>query len=98
MAFRPDPSGAGLGGLDRRDFTRLAAMADQWWNTSTYTHVLLIPAILAWLVWQRRDQARIIMPVCWLPGLAFYLGAALVWVLGTLAGVAEVAQFGAVGC
>jgi exosortase len=74
-----------------------AAMADQWWNTSTYTHVLLIPAILAWLVWQRRDQARIIMPVCWLPGLAFYLGAALVWVLGTLAGVAEVAQFGAVG-
>lgn len=78
-------------------FSDWTAMADQWWNTSTYTHVLLIPVVLAWLVWQRRGQARIIQPGCWLPGLALFLGAALVWVLGTLAGVAEVAQFGAVG-
>jgi hypothetical protein len=29
------------------------AMADQWWNISTYTHVLLIPVILGWQVWHR---------------------------------------------
>lgn len=78
-------------------FADWQAMADQWWTISTYTHVLLVPAILAWLVWQRWDQARIIQPVCWLPGLGLYLAAALVWVLGVLGGVAEVAQAGAVG-
>ena len=27
-----------------------AKMFGQWWNSSTYNHVLLVPAILAWLV------------------------------------------------
>jgi exosortase A len=73
------------------------AMADQWWNSSTYTHVLLIPAILAWQVWMRWGQARVIEPGCWFPGLGLFFCAALLWVLGTLASVAEVAQAGAVG-
>ncbi|WP_295530879.1 archaeosortase/exosortase family protein [Novosphingobium sp. Chol11] len=32
-------------------------MAAQWWDSSTYNHVLLIPLILAWLVAQRLDVA-----------------------------------------
>ena len=30
-----------------------AAMARQWWDISTYNHIVLIPIILMWLVWQR---------------------------------------------
>jgi exosortase A len=72
------------------------AMAGQWWNISTYAHVILIPAILGWQVWHRWPQARILQPVCWFPGLGLFLLAVLGWVLGTLAGVAEAAQAGAV--
>lgn len=72
------------------------AMGHQWWTISTYAHVLLVPLILAWQVWHRWPQARLVEPVAWLPGLALYTLAVLGWVLGTLAGVAEVAQAGAV--
>jgi exosortase A len=72
-----------------------AAMADQWWNISTYAHVLLIPFILGWQVWHRWPQAKRLEPLCWFPGMGLYMLAVLVWVLGRLAGVAEVAQAGA---
>ena len=72
------------------------AMAEQWWTISTYAHVLLIPAILGWQVWHRWPQARVLQPLCWFPGLGLFVGAVLLWVLGTLAGVAEAAQAGAV--
>ena len=29
------------------------AMADQWWNSASYTHILVVPAILVWLVAMR---------------------------------------------
>ena len=32
------------------------AMASQWWDISTYNHILLIPLIIVWLVWQRLGQ------------------------------------------
>ncbi|WP_343612624.1 exosortase A [Novosphingobium sp.] len=73
------------------------AMADQWWNISTYTHVLLIPLILGWQVWHRWSEAKQLRPACWWPGLILLLLAALVWVAGRLANLAELAQFGAVG-
>ena len=47
-----------------------AAMAGQWWNTSTYNHILLIPAILVWLVHQRSGELAKIAPGHWWPGLA----------------------------
>lgn len=71
-------------------------MADQWWNISTYAHVLLVPPILLWQVWNRWPQARGLEPLCWFPGMGLFMGAALLWVLGTLGSVAELAQFGAV--
>jgi hypothetical protein len=36
---------AGLLVLTVRDW---AEMAGQWWNASTYNHILLIPLVLAW--------------------------------------------------
>ena len=35
-----------------------AEMAVQWWNISTYNHILFIPPIVAWLVWLRRTELQ----------------------------------------
>lgn len=61
-----------------------------WWNNSTFGHCLLIPAILAWLVWQRCDGLARMTPRPWLPGVGLILGAGVLWLLGELAGVALV--------
>lgn len=79
--------------LFRSDWT---AMADQWWNISTYNHILLIPAIIAWLVWQRRGQLAHLQPANWWPGLVFFAGAMMLWLLGSFAGLAIIRQLGAV--
>lgn len=73
------------------------AMAGQWWNSSTYNHILLIPAIVAWLVVQRAAQLLPIEPEGWWPGLVLVAGAALLWSLGAFAGLSIARQYGAVG-
>ncbi|MFM5932372.1 MAG: exosortase A [Novosphingobium sp.] len=69
-----------------------AAMADQWWNISTYTHVLLIPPILGWLVAQRWPQLREITPSGWRGGIWLFAGAAMLWVLGAFSGFSLIRQ------
>ncbi len=61
-----------------------------WWDNSTFGHCLLIPAILAWLVWQRREGLARLAPRPWLPGVALMLASGLLWLLGEFAGVALV--------
>ncbi|MEO6717217.1 MAG: exosortase A [Novosphingobium sp.] len=79
--------------LLRADWT---AMADQWWNISTYNHVLLIPPIIAWLVWQRLDQLGQLQCTNWWPGLMLFASSMLLWLLGAFAGLAIIRQVGAV--
>ena len=83
----------GLIALFVRDW---AAMAAQWWGSSTYNHVLLVPAIVAWLVALRRVELARLNPSPWWPGLVVVAGAALVWVLGSFAGLSLARQLGAV--
>lgn len=73
-----------------------AAMAGQWWNSSTYTHILVVPAIVAWLVWTRARQLSRLTPRAWWPGLVCFAAAALLWLLGQLAGFSLASQAGAV--
>ena len=72
------------------------AMAGQWWDTSTYNHVLLVPAILVWLVALRRRELARLVPHAWWPGLILVAGAVLLWVLGSFAGLSLARQLGAV--
>ncbi|MBW8753139.1 MAG: archaeosortase/exosortase family protein, partial [Sphingomonadales bacterium] len=72
------------------------AMADQWWNISTYNHILLVPAILAWLVQERLPQLARLTPQAWWPGLVLAAGAGFLWVLGEFAGLSIARQLGAV--
>jgi exosortase A len=71
-------------------------MANQWWNISTYNHVLLVPPILIWLVRLRWPELRTMRPqACWPPFLWFAAGL-LAWASGAAAGVNTVGQLGAV--
>lgn len=73
-----------------------AAMASQWWDSSTYNHVLVVPAILAWLVWQRAPQLARLTPQAWWPGVGLTAGALFVWLLGDISGTATLNQLGVV--
>lgn len=73
-----------------------AAMADQWWNTATYNHILLVPLILAWMVWQRRAELVKLTPEAWWPGLLPVGGAAIIWLLGAVSGLDFARQAGLV--
>lgn len=72
------------------------AMAAQWWDISTYNHVLLIPMILAWLVWLRAADLAKLEPRCWLPGGLVVALASFLWLLGSFAGLTIARQAGAV--
>ena len=65
-----------------------AHMATIWWTSSTFNHVLLIPPILAWLVWQRRSELAQLTPSAWWPPLAAVALGAFAWLLGDAAGLA----------
>ncbi|RPF72585.1 exosortase A [Aurantiacibacter spongiae] len=84
---------ASLLNLFGRDWT---AMVDQWWNSSTYNHILLVPGIVAWLVWQRLPELAKLAPQAWWPGLFAMAGALFVWVLGNISGFNTASQLGAV--
>lgn len=71
-------------------------MFGQWWDSSTYNHILLIPAILGWLVWLRLPQLGQLRPVPWWPAMLLVAGALLLWVLGSFAGFDLFRQAGAV--
>ncbi|MFZ5609476.1 MAG: exosortase A [Pseudomonadota bacterium] len=74
----------------------LSSMVGTWWNSVTFNHILLVPAILAWLVWQRRGVLAAVRPRPWAPGLIGVAAAGGVWFLGRIGDVNVVQQFGLV--
>ncbi|RJF91420.1 exosortase A [Sphingomonas cavernae] len=79
--------------LFARDTVDIASI---WWNSSTFGHCLLIPPILAWLVWQRWPDLLALVPCGWAWGLVPVAGGALGWLLGDAAGVALARHLGLV--
>lgn len=76
-------------------FWREAAdVAGIWWNSSTFTHCLLIVPMIGWLVSQRVALLRPLTPVYWWPALLWMAGAGLVWLVGEAAGVGLFRQLG----
>jgi len=76
-------------------FWREAAdVAGIWWNSSTFTHCLLIVPMIGWLVSQRVALLRPLTPVFWWPALIWMAGAGLVWLVGEAAGVGLFRQLG----
>ena len=71
-------------------------MAHQWWDASTYNHILLVPPILAWLVRLRWPELVRLRPQLWWPALALLAGGFLAWRAGTSLGINTLSQLGAV--
>lgn len=73
--------------LFRRDFEHLYGI---WTGSDTYGHCILIPPIIGWLIWQRREGLAKLAPKPFLPALGAMFGCGLLWLLGEMAGVALV--------
>lgn len=73
-----------------------ADMASIWWNSSTFTHCLLMVPMIGWLVSQRVDPLRPLVPAFWWPALVWMAGGGLVWLVGEAAGVGLFRQLGLV--
>jgi exosortase A len=71
-------------------------MALQWWDSSTYNHVLLVPPIIAWLVSLRTRELVRLTPSGWWPALLPFAGACFLWLLGDFAGLSLARQLAVV--
>lgn len=71
-------------------------MAGQWWDSSTYNHILLVPPIIGWLASQRVAATWSQKPCGWWPGLVVFAGAAFLWMLGDFAGLSIARQLAVV--
>ncbi len=72
-------------------------MLHQWWNIDTYSHILLVPLIIAWLVALKLQELAKITPHSFAPGLALVVAALALWMVGRITGINLIAQAGAVG-
>lgn len=73
------------------------AMWHQWWNIDTYSHLLLLPFIIAWLVAIKEDALADATPQAFAPGLVGVAAALGLWWTGERLDINLVAQAGAVG-
>lgn len=72
-------------------------MLHQWWYIDTYTHVLLVPIIIAWLIAQKLGELARIAPQAWWPGLLIVAAGVALWLAGRASGINLLAHAGAVG-
>ncbi|MBB4630659.1 exosortase A [Sphingosinicella soli] len=75
----------------------VAHIFDLWWNTDTFGHCLLIPPILAYLVWQRRSELAVLTPRPWYPAAILMLIGGAGWLVGEASGVALLRHTAVVG-
>ena len=72
-------------------------MVHQWWNIDTYTHILLVPVIIGWLIAVKAKELAKFEPRAWWPGLTIVAMAVGLWLLGRQSEINLFAHAGAVG-
>ena len=72
-------------------------MFHQWWNIDTYTHILLVPVIIGWLVVMKLGELAKVEPKAWAPGLVLVAAGLTLWAMGRASEINIVAHAGAVG-
>lgn len=68
-------------------------MVAVWSRSETFAHAFLVPPIVLWLVWRRRDALSALQPAPALSALLLLALAAAAWLLGEMASVNVVKQF-----
>jgi len=77
-------------------FDTAESMAMTWWRSETFAHGLLIYPLCVWMIWRKRAQlANLPIEPCFAASVPFGL-AGFAWLLGDLADVQAVRQFGLV--
>lgn len=69
------------------------AMVSIWERSETFAHAFLVPPIVLWMVWRRRETLATMQPRPALWVLLPMAGAALLWLLAELASVNAATQF-----
>lgn len=72
-------------------------MFHQWWNIDTYSHLLLVPFIIAWLVVLKAGELAKITPRPSLPAFGLVAAGLVLWALGRIMDINLIAHAGAVG-
>ena len=85
---------AALGIITAREW---GEMLHQWWNIDTYNHILLVPLIVAWLVWLKADELAKMAPRPCGWGLTIVTAVLALWLGGRITGLNLLAHAGAVG-
>lgn len=73
-----------------------ADLATIYWTNTTFGHCLFVTPVIAWLVWQRRNELALVAPQGWWPGLALVGAGGFAWLLGDAASVAQFRHVGLV--
>ncbi|BDI61261.1 exosortase A [Qipengyuania nanhaisediminis] len=74
-----------------------AEMFHQWLWIDTFSHILLVPPVIAWLVHLKRDDLAQITPAPWAAGLGIVAVGLALWLAGRASGINLLAHAGAVG-
>jgi exosortase A len=77
-------------------FAEWREMAHQWWDIDTYGHIVLVPPIIAWLVWLRRPELAKVAPRAGWLGVAVVCAGMVIWLAGRQAEINLFAQAGAI--
>jgi exosortase A len=72
-------------------------MVSIWWRSETFTHGFLVPPIVAWLIWRKKEIFLKINPVANYWVLFLVLLFSFFWLMGDLSSTNSVAQISAVG-
>ena len=72
-------------------------MFHQWWNIDTYSHILLVPFVIGWLIKLKLTELAKITPTPWLPGLVVTMVGLALWLAGRFTDINLIAHAGAVG-
>lgn len=72
-------------------------MLHQWWNIDTYSHILLVPFVIGWLVMLKLPELAKIAPQPWLGGLIVVAAGLTLWTVGRASEINLIAHAGAVG-
>jgi exosortase A len=75
-------------------FDTVSTTVSTWINSATFNHGVLIPALIAYLVWQRRELLAQTAPKPNVLGLSAFAVAAAIWLVGKISETTIVQQAG----
>jgi exosortase A len=70
----------------------IVVAAATWWTSPTYGYGILVPPVVAWLLWRERDALRQTAPRPWPLGLVLVGGAALLATIGQVVSAMAIEQ------